>query len=100
MYELPLDDLKNLDQCEGHPNYYRRFQSRVVDDTGAEYIAEVYEVVHKQETHVKPSAHYLGLMQEAAATFGFPETYSALLYGVPFDGQIVAHDYSTKRVPL
>lgn len=79
LYEISSDDLAKSDKAEGHPINYRRFQIQVKDDQQKEHIVETYEVATKQGEFLEPSKHYLGLMQEAALTFNFPETYQSLL---------------------
>lgn len=79
LYDISEKDLENLDIAECHPDKYKRFQVVVEDVSGEEYTVETYEVVKKEGAFLKPSKHYLGLMQEAAREFDFPEKYQEML---------------------
>lgn len=78
LYRLSEEEMRRMDEFEGHPLHYQRITVRVVDGEGEEREAETYEVVEKKEG-LAPSAHYLGLMREAAAKFRFPEGYQEFL---------------------
>lgn len=80
LYHLTDADMAVLDEFEGHPVYYRRTLVSV-QCGGEEIEACIYEVVDKKET-LPPSAHYLGLLQNAAAHFDFPEEYQSFLKGI------------------
>lgn len=80
LYRLTDIDMSRMDDFEGHPVHYRRVRIRVQVE-GREVEAYSYEVVHKQED-LLPSAHYLGLLQSAAARFEFPEEYREFLQNI------------------
>lgn len=80
LYRLTEADMAKMDGFEGHPIHYRRITVQVQCD-GGKVEAYSYEVVDKEEG-LRPSVHYLGLLQSASARFGFPETYQEFLRGI------------------
>ena len=83
LYEISDSDLASLDMYEAHPHKYRRFTVDVKDDAGTTYVAETYEVAAKEGEFIKPSKHYLGIMQQAAKDFDFSTEYILTLSEVP-----------------
>ena len=79
LYEVSVSDLEKLDKFEGHPEKYKRLQVNVTDDSGTTHLVETYQVFKKEAEFIKPSKHYLGIMQEAARKFNFPTEYKSLL---------------------
>lgn len=77
LYQITDADMNALDDFEGHPVHYRRITVRV-DSQDVKVDAYSYEVVNKEEGLV-PSAHYLGLLQSAAALHKFPDSYQEFL---------------------
>ena len=80
LYRMTNADRDAMDVFEGHPIHYRRVTVRVKSENG-EVKACSYEVVNKQDG-LRPSYHYLGLLQSAAARFEFPEKYQLLLRNI------------------
>lgn len=80
LYRLTDADKEALDIFEGHPIHYRRVPVRVSSQSG-EVDAYSYEVVSKRND-LLPSIHYLRLLQDAAARFGFPNEYQAFLRNI------------------
>ena len=81
VYELNDRGLMRLDNYEGCPYCYRRFQTKVISVDGKEFPhVWVYEVVDKG--NYKPSGEYLGILLRAAEEYGFPESYKRYLEGV------------------
>lgn len=79
LYEISEQDLKSLDKAEAHPYKYCRLSVIVEDKLGNQYQSETYRVVTKNTDFLKPSKHYLGIMQGAAQEFNFPEAYKLIL---------------------
>lgn len=77
LYRVSDSDLAALDRFEGHPVHYRRIAVTVETSRGP-VSAESYEVVHKTDGLV-PSAHYLGLIRNAAVLYNFPSAYQDFL---------------------
>lgn len=82
LYELDESDLPALDRAEGHPVKYQRVEVAVRTDADVVETASCYEVVRKRPFQT-PSAHYLGLMVDAARLHRFPDAYIAELEAVP-----------------
>ena len=80
LYDLTDADREALDGFEGHPVHYQRITVRVNIET-READAYSYEVVNKK-SNTRPSIHYLGLLQSAAARFNFPKEYQKFLRDV------------------
>lgn len=80
LYDLTDADMQALDGFEGHPVHYQRLLIRVKTE-GREMDAYSYEVVNKQND-MRPSIHYLGLLQSAATRFDFPAEYQKFLRDV------------------
>jgi gamma-glutamylcyclotransferase len=79
LYRLAPQDLKRLDQSEGYPHAYDRFQATIEDAEGRP-ISDVwvYAVVWKTE-FVPPTSSYLRVIQRAAQEHGFPAEYQRAL---------------------
>jgi gamma-glutamylcyclotransferase (GGCT)/AIG2-like uncharacterized protein YtfP len=73
LYKLSDDELKKMDDFEGHPIHYRRIEVRISTKNG-EVPAYTYEVVTKQ-TGLVPSKEYLALLTGAAHKYQFPLPY-------------------------
>tara|TARA_Y100000034_G_scaffold136916_1_gene217085 strand:+ start:12759 stop:13193 length:435 start_codon:yes stop_codon:yes gene_type:complete len=73
VYSITGKDLKRLDRYEGFPNYYGRFEGKILLGR-RKVIAFVYEVVNKED-FVEPSDEYRRVMIDAVRKFGFPEGY-------------------------
>jgi len=80
LYQLPEVDMAALDTFEGAPVHYRRTTVQV-RSRNEMVEAQSYEVVSKQ-SDVHPSAHYLGLIQNAAARNAFPKKYKDFLRSI------------------
>jgi gamma-glutamylcyclotransferase (GGCT)/AIG2-like uncharacterized protein YtfP len=78
IYELSEKDLELLDDHEGYPKVYTRFQTsiesleRVIQDVW------VYAVVNKKP-FIPPTRQYLEIIKRGAEQFGFPEDYRSFL---------------------
>ncbi len=83
LYEVSASDLKSLDKAENHPYKYKRFRINVTDGSGVIHSSETYKVVKREGKFLKPSKHYLRLMQEAAKNFEFPDDYRSVLFSIP-----------------
>lgn len=75
VYELTKEDLDRLDVFEANPDKYKRFTTKVVNDTGEELPVETYEVVEKSFETIKPSKQYHGILVEAGKKYNFPDLY-------------------------
>ncbi len=82
LYTLTPKDLKKLDGLEAHPYKYKRFKTKVMDESGKEIKAETYEVVNKKKEFQKPSKDYLNKLIMAAKNFNFPKYYQKLLWDI------------------
>lgn len=81
VYELNDRDLMRLDNYEGCPHCYRRFQTKVMMADGRELgHVWVYEVINK-ESHL-PSEEYIDILLKAAREFLFPEDYREQLESI------------------
>ena len=80
LYRLTDAEMEAMDAFEGHPIHYQRIPVRINYQDG-EVDAYSYEVVYKKE-NLRPSPHYLGLLQSAAILHKFPEEYQAFLHGI------------------
>ena len=79
LFQMSDADLARMDAFEGHPKHYRRCKLEVIDENKKKYQAYSYEVVNKSVDTLKPSKHYLNLMQQAAIQFNFPDSYKDFL---------------------
>jgi gamma-glutamylcyclotransferase (GGCT)/AIG2-like uncharacterized protein YtfP len=77
-HEVTKEDLDRLDELEGYPTAYRRFQADVETSNGQQSCVWVYEVVDKQGP-MAPTREYLGIVKDAAERLAFPEAYRSLL---------------------
>ena len=81
VYELTDRDLMRLDNYEGCPHCYKRFQTKAVSADGRELPhVWVYEVVNK-ESHL-PSEEYINILLRAAIEYGFPDSYREYLESI------------------
>jgi gamma-glutamylcyclotransferase (GGCT)/AIG2-like uncharacterized protein YtfP len=81
LYEVSETDAKSLDRWDGATiDYYRTIRVRVNTGEG-EVLAWLY-VLNAYEGGL-PSAHYLGVMADAAEKAGAPESYVAWLRSRP-----------------
>jgi gamma-glutamylcyclotransferase (GGCT)/AIG2-like uncharacterized protein YtfP len=81
LYEVSETDAKSLDRWDGATiDYYRTTRVRVNTGEG-EVLAWLY-VLNAYEGGL-PSAHYLGVMADAAEVVGAPESYVAWLRSRP-----------------
>ena len=78
IYSLSEKDLKALDRYEGCPNYYKRIEIKVINDSGVEIKAYAYEVVDKK-SFTKPSKEYLDIIKNAAKKYNFPKNYREMI---------------------
>jgi gamma-glutamylcyclotransferase len=78
IYEVSERDLKRLDDYEGWPDYYTRFQSSIHASTGIIADVWVYTVVEKSKFE-PPTKEYLGIIKSASARLGFPREYASEL---------------------
>ena len=70
-----------LDNYEGCPHCYRRFQTKVMMADGRELRhVWAYEVINK-ESHL-PSEEYIDILLKAAHEFGFPKNYREYLESI------------------
>jgi gamma-glutamylcyclotransferase (GGCT)/AIG2-like uncharacterized protein YtfP len=80
LYRLADTDMITMDDFEGHPIHYRRITVLVKSKNG-EVEAYSYEVVNKKKG-LRPSVHYLVLLQSAAKHFEFPKEYQEFILNV------------------
>lgn len=81
VYDLTATDERGLDEWEGEGlELYRKVRVRV-DLLGGEELAWVY-VLDAYEGGM-PSAHYLGVLAEAAQAAGAPDDYTARVRAMP-----------------
>jgi gamma-glutamylcyclotransferase (GGCT)/AIG2-like uncharacterized protein YtfP len=78
IYELSKEDLQCLDNCEGYPDVYTRFQTSIKTRSGTISNVWVYTVVQKKN-FVPPTKAYIEIIKSAALRFQFPETYLSYL---------------------
>lgn len=74
LFNLSNEDMRAMDEFEGHPIHYRRVQKEVVDMNNKSLLVETYEVANK-EKELHPSDQYLQLIHNAAVKHAFPEAY-------------------------
>ena len=82
IYEVQDADLDSLDDFEGYPDVYTRFQTTLSTQKGSLSEVWVYSVVDKKN-FIPPSSTYLGILMKAAKTFSFPNHYRKMLEGIP-----------------
>lgn len=68
IYEISLNDLKNLDQYERYPDLYEKIDVKVQDDTGVFYDAFVY--VMNEKGNISPEEGYLNTIKEGYRDWG------------------------------
>lgn len=79
LYKVSERDIENLDHYENvADNIYRQIEVQVVTNDGTTIPCVAYAVVHKEDG-LRPSRAYLGIMQDAANKFSFPEEYRRFL---------------------
>ena len=78
IYELSTEDLPYLDDYEGYPDVYTRFQTSIKTLTGSISDVWVYTVVHKND-FTPPTKAYMEIIKNAALEHQFPETYRSYL---------------------
>ena len=76
LYAVTEEDLKKLDECEGHPVHYKRCTVSVVSDVGM-IQAAAYEVAKKSANEFLTSKNYKEKIALAAEKFNFPQKYVA-----------------------
>ena len=81
VYELSASDLELLDQHEGHPHAYTRFQRAITSADRSFPMVWVYSVREKA-TFIPPSRIYLAILKRAATEHGFPDSYLRELDGI------------------
>ena len=59
LYEIPDNDLKKLDQCEGYPDHYDHQKVKVLTSTGEEEAITYVACPDKIAGGLKPSREYL-----------------------------------------
>jgi gamma-glutamylcyclotransferase len=72
IYILTDEQLKKLDEYEGVPNVYQRFNVRVLTETEDLVDAITYSVVNKQE-FIRPSPTYLERIIKGLISHGYEE---------------------------
>lgn len=83
LYALSGEDLQKLDKFEGDPDFYKRIQVDIVNETGELVKAYTYEVVNKSPFQM-PSSKYLNIIKEASQKFNFPQSYQDFLRNIKF----------------
>lgn len=78
IYEVSMEDLYQLDDYEGYPDVYTRFQTSVKTKSGKTLKVWVYTVVQKED-FIPPTKEYMKLILEAAEKYVFPNTYLSYL---------------------
>lgn len=78
VYTLTEADLSAVDEYEGYPQAYDRFQANVESHEGAISGVWVYTVVNKKG-FIPPTSSYMGLIKSAAAGLSFPRAYRDFL---------------------
>ncbi len=78
VYELTREDLDSLDEWEGYPTAYRRFEADIETSGIRPSGVWVYEVVAKQG-FVPPTRQYLAIIKDAAEKFEFSHDYRSFL---------------------
>lgn len=78
IYELSEEDLHRLDDYEGYPDVYTRFQTHVKTQSGSISNVWVYTVVQKKN-FIPPTKAYMELIKSAAVRPQFPATYCSYL---------------------
>jgi gamma-glutamylcyclotransferase (GGCT)/AIG2-like uncharacterized protein YtfP len=82
LYELSPSDLDLLDQHEGYPHAYSRFQTTITTNGRSFPLVWVYSVREK-ESFIPPSRVYLAILKRAAREHGFPDSYLCELDEIP-----------------
>ncbi len=77
IYAISIEDLHRLDDYEGYPDAYIRFQTSIKTLTGSPNIW-VYTVVRKK-SFIPPTKEYMQLIKNAAVKLQFPERYRSHL---------------------
>lgn len=78
IYELSAEDLHCLDDYEGYPDVYTRFQISIKTLTGSISDVWVYTVVRKNN-FIPPTKAYMEMIKNAASEHQFPKTYRSYL---------------------
>jgi hypothetical protein len=73
-----MSDLELLDDYEGYPKFYTRFQTSIETSERTLHDVWVYAVVNKK-TFITPARQYLEIIKMGAERFGFPEDYRSFL---------------------
>ena len=81
VYKVTESGLELLDEYEGYPVAYTRFQARIETQSGSLQNVWVYTIEKKKE-FVPPSSEYIGIIKHAAAQYDFPEYYQELIDGI------------------
>jgi gamma-glutamylcyclotransferase (GGCT)/AIG2-like uncharacterized protein YtfP len=82
LYRLSKKDIEKLDEFENVPTAYKRTLKKVLDLSGVEHNAFVYEVVTKKH-FIEPSIEYINLIKNSAIKNKFPRKYLQTLDRVP-----------------
>ena len=82
VYELLPGDLDLLDQYEGCPHAYSRFETTITANGRSLPLVWVYSVREKRN-FVPPSQAYLAILKRAAREHGFPDSYLRELEEIP-----------------
>jgi len=78
VYELSMKDLHRLDDYEGYPDIYTRFQTSIKAQLGSISNVWVYTVV-KKKNFIPPTKAYIELIKSSAVKLVFPDTYCSYL---------------------
>jgi gamma-glutamylcyclotransferase (GGCT)/AIG2-like uncharacterized protein YtfP len=81
IYDLSEEDLQELDNYEGYPEIYTRFQTDIQTRDRRIVDVWVYAVVDKKE-FVHPATAYLEIIKKAAIEYNFPEKYRSYLEAI------------------
>jgi hypothetical protein len=85
VYELSPSDLDLLDQHEGYPRAYSRFQATISANGRSFPLVWVYSVREKGN-FIPPSQVYLTILKRAAREHDFPDSYLRELDEIPVMG--------------
>ena len=85
VFEIEDIDLQALDDYEGYPTAYVRFQATVEVGNRRLSGAWVYSVKEKRE-FIPPTSEYLDIIKRAGIHWGFPQSYMERLDGLPNTG--------------
>ena len=78
IYEVSMEDLCRLDDCEGYPDVYTRFQTSIKTQKGSVSDVWIYTVVRKKN-FIPPTKEYMEIIKNAAVKLQFPATYRSYL---------------------